>query len=61
MSEDGPIIAVILCGILLMGVPGGVVGYQWAMSQSREKFIIYCTLKGDTYEECDKIWIGGKP
>ena len=35
-------------------------GIFYEQDRSREKFIIYCTGKGDEYAACDDIWNGRK-
>lgn len=65
MSDESGVMffAVVFC-LLLVAVSfliGAAAGEGWQATADREKFIIYCTVKGDAYESCDKIWKGEKP
>ncbi len=63
MHDEGTGFA--LFGLTLFAVAmwliGVVVGALWDESAQREKFIIYCTSKGDTYKNCDEIFNGKEP
>jgi hypothetical protein len=51
-----------LFGILIIAcsLPGLIIGGMIQHSIDREKFIMYCTVKGETYVNCSDIWIGKK-
>lgn len=63
MSDSESFGAFIAVCTLAFGVfsIGSLAGSTWEHLNSREKFIIYCTNKGDTFENCDLIWQGRKP
>lgn len=63
MSDSESFGAFIIICTLAFGVfsLGSLAGSSWEASRGREKFIIYCTGKGDVFENCDLIWNGRKP
>jgi uncharacterized membrane protein len=60
MRDDnaGTVIFVIIIFALAMFFIGSVVGVTYAGQVEREKFIIYCTSKGDDFKTCDAIFYG---
>lgn len=63
MSDSDSAFAAIAVLLMAFGIfsLGSLVGSAREYSNSREKFIIYCTNKGDTFENCDLIMSGRKP
>lgn len=60
MREDGIITVFMLVGLAACTLPGMLLGSMLQKSVDREKFIMYCTTKGDTYANCLDIWNGKK-
>lgn len=60
MGDDSVIIVFILCTLCACMLPGMFLGSVLQKNADREKFIMYCTTKGETYVNCSDIWNGKK-
>ena len=63
MNNEGAGTAVFVLSVFAIALIsiGVVFGVSYEERVQREKFIIYCTSKGDTYKNCDAIFNGKEP
>ena len=60
MGDDGVVIVFILVSLCVCMLPGMLLGSALQKTNDREKFIMYCTTKCETYVNCSDIWKGKK-
>lgn len=60
MYDDGMAVVLFLVMMAACTLPGMLLGGMIQKGADREKFIMYCTTKGETYANCSDIWIGKK-
>ena len=59
--DDGMMVVLFLVMAAACFLPGMLLGGMIQKGADREKFIMYCTTKGETYANCSDIWIGKLP